>query len=221
MLAQHSIREGHAQVQAYDATAGSSPSQRPRRVPTGVRAALLGVALLAVLGAAATPASASAQMETLLGDYAAMKHDATGLSAQTPDARAVANGHHIRVEAPRGASESLDDPNAIGIHIEVDRDLTQNGHGWTARNRPNAQSRVVVQTQDLSNLTHRQPPLCHRDPLPKGREDHTCGRLSRVVSLRCSDPSHRSSAHPKSDRHGTGISDRHRPESVIGLQWNQ
>ena len=91
----------------------------------------------------------------------------------------------------------------------------------TARNRPNAQSCVVVQTQDLSNLTHRQPPLRHRDPLPKGREDHTRGRLSRVVSLRCSDPSHRSSAHPKSDRLGTGISDRHRPEWVIGLQWNQ
>ena len=82
----------------------------------------------------------------------------------------------------------------------------------TARYRPDAHPRVVVQTQDLSNLTHRQPPLCHRGPLPKGREDHTHGRLSRVVQLRCSDPSHRSSGQPKSDRHGTGISDRHRLE---------
>ena len=90
-----------------------------------------------------------------------------------------------------------------------------------ARHRPDTQSRVVVQTQGLSNLTHRQPPLCHRDALPKGRKGPTCARLSRVVELRCSDPSHRSSAHPKSDRHGTGVSDRHRLESVIGLEWNQ
>ena len=91
----------------------------------------------------------------------------------------------------------------------------------TARNRPDAHPRVVVQTQDLSNLTHRQPPLRHRDAPPKGREDPTRGRLSRVVQLRCSDPSHRSSAHPKSDRNRTGISDRLALEQVIGMEWNQ
>lgn len=57
-------------------------------------------------------------------------------------------------------------------------------------------------------------------PSRKGREDHTHGRLSRVVQLRCSDPSHRSGAYPKSDRHGTGISDRLRLEWVIGFDRN-
>ena len=89
----------------------------------------------------------------------------------------------------------------------------------TSRNRPDAQPCGVVQPQDLSNLAHGQPPLRHRDALPKGREGPTVSRLSRVAQLRVSDPSRRSSAYPENDRLRTGISDRFTVEQVIGLEW--
>ena len=90
-----------------------------------------------------------------------------------------------------------------------------------AGNRPTAQTRDMVQPQDLSYFAHRQPLVRHRVRLPKGREDPTVSRLSRVAQLRGSDPSHRSSEHPKSDHFANGIGDHLALEWLITLEWNR
>ena len=90
-----------------------------------------------------------------------------------------------------------------------------------AGNRPTAQTRDMMQPQDLSYFAHGQPLVRHRVPLPKGREDPTVSRLSRVAQLRGSDPSHRSSEHPKSDHFANGIGDHLALEWPITLEWNR
>ena len=51
--------------------------------------------------------------------------------------------------------------------------------------------------------------------------DPTVSRLSRVAQLRGSDPSHRSSEHPKSDHFANGIGDHLALEWLITLEWNR
>ena len=73
-------------------------------------------------------------------------------------------------------------------------------------NRPNAQTRGVVQPQNLSNLTLGQPPVRHRAPsLKPGRVPRLTGCPASLSSRAPSDPRHRSGALQKSDRVPTGI----------------
>ena len=66
----------------------------------------------------------------------------------------------------------------------------------------------------LLHFAHGQPLVRHRAPLPKGREDPTVSRLSRVAQLRGSDPSHRSSANLKNDHFANGNGDYFALESA-------
>ena len=87
-------------------------------------------------------------------------------------------------------------------------------------NRPNAQSRGVVQPQSLSYLAHGQPPVRHRAPSPKTGKSPTVGGLSRVAQFRGSDPPDRSGQYPGTDPSATGITVHFAPESVSSLRRN-
>jgi len=86
----------------------------------------------------------------------------------------------------------------------------------------------VVQTQDLSNLAHRQPPLRHRDALPKRSggshaQQVVPRRLAPVLRplppFQCP-PTKWSVPHWNQWSVGSGTGDRFGMESVIGMQWN-
>ena len=78
--------------------------------------------------------------------------------------------------------------------------------------RPSTHPRGVVQPQDLSNLTHGQPPVRHRRTLLQILEGSYGDRLSRVAQLQGSDPLHQCGASRKSDHPPTGITDHFGPE---------
>ena len=93
-------------------------------------------------------------------------------------------------------------------------------HLQAAGDHPQTHPRGVVQPQDLSNLTHGQPPVRHRRTLLQNLGGSYGNRLSRVAQLQGSDPLHLSGASRKSDHLPTGIADHFAPDSVITFDRN-
>ena len=93
-------------------------------------------------------------------------------------------------------------------------------HLQASRYRPGAQTRRVVQPQNLSYLAHGQPLVRHREPLPRKSGESHGDRLSRVAQLRGSKPRAPFRCAPKSDHVPTGMGDHFAPKSVITFHRN-
>ena len=101
--------------------------------------------------------------------------------------RALCFAQHRRREQPpleRRIIERLGQRPAQTLHLGAADVLPhrRRRHLQASRYRPGAQTRSVMQPQNLSYLTHGQPPVRHRECLPENRESPTANDCPASLS---------------------------------------